>query len=160
MSEHNTRDRQGEALDFAQAITTANIPTLLMVLVQFTGELHWLEEPYRLSRARGLGDNDTGGLSAELQKEIRQAALEAILAWRAGKPVVIPEPASELRLKMLSWAMAEKVPAEYDPIIEAELAASSDNGNNGTHKLPVPDGYQVLIIGAGVSGSNARVSQT
>ena len=152
MSEHKTKDRQEEALDFAQAITTANIPTLLMVLVQFTGELRWLEEPYRLSRARGLGDNDTGGLSAELQQEIRQAALEAILAWRAGKPVAIPEPSSELRLKMLSWAMAEKVPAEYDPIIEAELAASSDNGDNGTYKLPVPDGFEVLIIGAGVSG--------
>ena len=71
-----------EAQEFAQAITTANIPTLLMVLVQLTGALHWLEEPYRLTRARGMGDNDTGGLSDELQREIRQAALEAILVWR------------------------------------------------------------------------------
>ena len=31
---------------FADAIEVANIPTLLMVLVQLTGELHWLEEPY------------------------------------------------------------------------------------------------------------------
>ena len=152
MREQQTLDRQEEAQEFAQAITTANIPTLLMVLVQLTGALHWLEEPYRLTRARGMGDNDTGGLSDELQREIRQAALEAILAWRAGKPVAIPEPSPELRLRMLSWAMAEQVPAEYDPIIEAELAPVAGNGNNGLHKLPVPDGFAVLIIGAGVSG--------
>ena len=48
--------------------------------------------------------------------------------------------------------MAEQVPAEYDPIIEAELAPVAGNGNNGLHKLPVPDGFAVLIIGAGVSG--------
>jgi 4-hydroxyacetophenone monooxygenase len=147
----------GEAQDFSQAITTANIPTLLMVLVQLTGERHWLEEPYRLARARGMGDNDTGGLSDKLQRKIRQAALEAILAWRAGKPVAIPDPSPDLRLRMLSWAMAEKVPAEYDPIIEAELAPVSGNGNTGPHKLPVPDGFEVLIIGAGVSGMCAAI---
>ena len=124
MSEQTTTNSQveaGEAQDFAEAITTANIPTLLMVLVQLTGELRWLELPYRPNRARGMDDNETGGLPDEIQAEVRQAALEAILAWRAGKPVAIPEPSSELRLKMLSWAMAEHVPAEYDPIIEAEL---------------------------------------
>ena len=147
MSEQNT-----EAQDFTQAIATANIPTLLMVLVQLTGEMHWLEEPYRPSRARGMDDNETGGLPDTIQADIRQAALEAILAWRAGKPVAIPEPSAELRLKMLSWAMSEKVPAAYDPIIEAELAPLSDDFGSSGPKLPVPDGFEVLIIGAGVSG--------
>ena len=31
---------------FFDAIEVANIPTLLMVLVQLTGELEWLEDPY------------------------------------------------------------------------------------------------------------------
>jgi hypothetical protein len=34
MSKQNTTDHLGEAQDFAEAITTANVPTLLMVLVQ------------------------------------------------------------------------------------------------------------------------------
>ena len=159
MSEQTTTNSQveaGEAQDFAEAITTANIPTLLMVLVQLTGELRWLELPYRPNRARGMDDNETGGLPEEIQAEVRQAALEAILAWRAGKPVAIPEPSSELRLKMLSWAMAEHVPAEYDPIIEAELFPELDEvssqNSNGEPQLSVPDGFEVLIIGAGVSG--------
>lgn len=150
MSEQMTPISQGEAQDFAEAITTANVPTLLMVLVQLTGDLGWLEEPYRISRARGMDDNETGGLPDAIQAEIREAAREAILAWRAGKPVAIPEPSSELRLKMLSWAVAEHVPTEYDPIIEAELAVLSDDfGGDAPH---VPDGFEVLIIGAGVSG--------
>src|SRR6185437_13122067 len=116
----------------------ANVPTLLMVLVQLTGELRWLEHPYRPSRARGVNDNDTGGLPERVQAEIRAAALEAILAWRAGRPVAIPEPSPELRRKMLSCAMAEEVPSEYDCIIEAELFPERAAK---VEKLPVPEGF-------------------
>ena len=152
MSEHMSLNSHAEAQDFAEAISTANVPTLLMVLVQLTGELRWLEEPYRPSRARGMDDNETGGLPDEIQAEIRQAALAAILAWRAGKPMAIPEPSSELRRRMLSWAMAEQVPTEYDPIIEAELAVLIHDFGGDAPQLSVPDGFEVLIIGAGVSG--------
>ena len=55
MREQQTLDRQEEAQELPKPLTTANIPTLLMVLVQLTGALHWLEEPYRLTRARGMG---------------------------------------------------------------------------------------------------------
>ncbi|SRR5579875_1924329 len=140
---------------FADAVAIANIPTLLMVLVQLTGELRWLEAPYRPSRARGVNDNDTGGLPEPIQSEIRAAALDAILAWRAGKPVAIPEPSPELRRTMLSRAMAEEVPPEYDSIIEVELFPQRALN---VEKLPVPDGFQVLIVGAGVSGLCAAVN--
>src|SRR5271156_2831080 len=113
MQEQDQLNGQNDAKRFAEAIAIANIPTLLMVLVQLTGNLAWLEEPYRPQRARGMGDNDTGGLPEAVQAEIREAALEAILAWRAGRPIVIPEPSSDLRLKMLSCTMSEKVPIEY-----------------------------------------------
>src|SRR4051812_46685345 len=121
MHEHNHTNGHADAQRFAEALTVANIPTLLMVLVQLTGELHWLEEPYRPQRARGMNDNETGGLPEPIQTEVRKAALDAILAWRAGRPVAIPEPSAELRLKMLSWAMAEEVPTEYDCLIAADL---------------------------------------
>jgi 4-hydroxyacetophenone monooxygenase len=154
MHEQNKPSGQDETPRFAEAIAIANIPTLLMVLVQLTGELRWLEEPYRPQRARGMGDNDTGALPEAVQAEIRQAALEAILAWRAGRPVAVPEPTSDLRLKMLSCAMSEKVPVEYDRIIAAELLLEE---RDVIEKLPVPDGFEVLIIGAGVSGLCAAI---
>lgn len=56
----------------------ANIPTLLMVLVQLTGDLRWLEDPYRPTRGRGMNDNDTGGFPERIQAEIRAAALDSI----------------------------------------------------------------------------------
>src|SRR3954471_4317770 len=96
--------RQDEQV-YAEAVAVANIPTLLMVLVQLTGERRWLEPPYRPARARGMSDNDSGGLPEAIQSEIRDAALEAILAWRAGRPVAIPDPSHDLLVEMLSCAM-------------------------------------------------------
>jgi 4-hydroxyacetophenone monooxygenase len=155
MNEPNGAHEQGEALRFAEAIAIANIPVLLMVLVQLTGELRWLEEPYEIRRPRGMSDNDSGELAEPIQAEVRAAALKAILAWRAGRPVAIPEPSQELRLKMLGRAMAERIPTEYDSIIAEELSVAS---NGATEKLPVPDGFEVLIIGAGVSGLCAALN--
>jgi 4-hydroxyacetophenone monooxygenase len=155
MHDGNGAHGQGEAQPFAEAVAIANIPTLLMVLVQLTGDLRWLEEPYRPTRGRGMNDNDSGGLPERIQAEIRAAALNAILAWRAGRPIAIPEPSAELRLKMLSRAMAEEVPAEYDCIIAAELFAAPDEA---LEKLPIPKGFEVLIIGAGVSGLCAAIN--
>jgi 4-hydroxyacetophenone monooxygenase len=155
MHEGNGAQGQGEEQRFAEAVAIANIPTLLMVLVQLTGDLRWLEQPYRPTRGRGMNDNDTGGLPERIQAEVRAAALKAILAWRAGRPTAIPEPSAELRLKMLSRAMAEEVPAEYDSIIAAELFAAPDEA---AEKLPIPKGFEVLIIGAGVSGLCAAIN--
>jgi 4-hydroxyacetophenone monooxygenase len=60
-------------------VALANIPNLLMALVQLTGERRWMEEPYRPSRGRGMSDNDRGGLPEARQLESREAALEAML---------------------------------------------------------------------------------
>ncbi|MPY91864.1 MAG: FAD-dependent oxidoreductase [Acidimicrobiia bacterium] len=133
---------------FTDAVASANIPTLLMVLVQLTGELHWLEEPYRPKRQSGMGDNDSGGLAPEHQAEVRDAALEAILAWRAGRPVAISEPSEELLVKMLSVAMGERVPEEYGSFTAAQLGTKSLLAE----PIAVPEGFKVLVIGAGVSG--------
>ena len=138
----------------ADAIALANIPSLLMVLVQLTGELHWLEEPFRPTRARGATDHDSGGLALAEQGIVRRAALAAILAWRAGRPVAIPVPDAALRRRMLSVAMAEDIPADYDGIIAAELPCAADEEHQA---LQVPDGFQAVIIGAGVSGLCAAV---
>jgi 4-hydroxyacetophenone monooxygenase len=155
MAEQNGDRGHAEAQRFAEAIEIANIPVLLMMLVQLTGDLHWLDDKYRTRRARGMNDNDTGGHPNAMVAEIRAAALEAIVAWRAGRPVAIPEPSQELRLKMLSVAMGEEILDEYDSIIAEELSSVLDRA---AEKLPVPDGFGVLIIGAGVSGLCAAVN--
>jgi len=63
-------DNGGRQVDrdlVAQGIDEGNIPSLLMVLVQLTGDRRWLAEPYAPHRARGLDDNDDGGLTEAIQ---------------------------------------------------------------------------------------------
>ncbi len=145
-------DTQAQA--FADAIAIANIPTLLMVLVQLTGDLRWLEEPFRPTRGAGVTDHDTGGLGVAEQGIVRSAALDAILAWRGGRPVAIPEPEPALRQKMLSVATGDAIPADYDGIITAELPLARHEQHE---RLAVPEGFEALIIGAGVSGMCAAI---
>ena len=147
--------RADEQQIIAEGVAIANIPVLLLVLVQLTGEMRWLEPPYRVRRIRGMGDNDSGRLPEEIQAEIRDAALEAILAWRNGRPVAIPDPSPELLARMLSWSMGEDVDISFGPLMRAQygfdnlLAEPIEN---------VPDGFSVLIIGAGMHGICAAVN--
>ena len=134
-------------------IANANIPALLMVLYQMTGEATWLQEPFAPGRSPGLDDNDSGQLPDEVQAQIRTAAEEAIEAWLAGKPLAIERP-SNLRLaEMLSVAMTEHVPEEYGDIVAAgmgydlEPTAEAANAADKT----------AIVIGGGVSGICAGI---
>lgn len=133
----------------AEAVAIANIPTLLMGLVQMTGDRSWLEKPYRPKRGRGVGDNDSGGLSEEIQQEIRDAAVEAIVAWKQGKPLALPEPSNAELVEMLSAAMGEPVPEEYGEFTAAQLGQRAMLWDQ---KIPVPEGFKVIVVGAGASG--------
>ena len=137
----------------ADAVAHANIPTLLMVLVQLTGDERWLGERYRVQRAGGMGDNDTGGLDPAAQQEIRSAALDAIRAWQGGQPVALPQPAQELLVRMLSHAMGEPIPEEYGEFTAAQLRHDPTVAEpiTGHHDL------NALIVGAGASGLCAAV---
>jgi 4-hydroxyacetophenone monooxygenase len=140
---------------FNEAVAIANIPTLLMVLVQLTGESRWLEPPYTPTRQTGMGDNDSGGLDPRHQQEVREAALEAILAWRSGRAPAVPEPSEDLLVRMLSVAMAEHVPDEYGAFTAAQLGQLP---MLDPKPIPAPEGFKVLIIGAGVSGLCAGIN--
>jgi 4-hydroxyacetophenone monooxygenase len=135
-----------------QGVEQANIPTLLMVLVQLTGDEKWLAEPYVPRRARGLDDNDSGNLPLKIQKEIRSAASEAIAGWARGVPAALPRPGRALLARMLSVAMVEEVPEQYGDIIAAAMKLDEE-----PPKARAPAHTQAIIIGAGVSGICAAI---
>lgn len=134
---------------YADGIAVANVPTLLMVLVQLTGDRRWLYPPYRPTRTRGLGDHDSGGLSEAIQNEIRTSALSAIWAWSGGVPPALAHPTDAELVEMMSVCMGETVPDEYGPMITAELGLTRSVNQDAARP---PTGFQVLIIGAGISG--------
>ena len=140
----------GDEARLRAAIELANVPILLPVLVQLTGDERWVAAPYLPKRNRGLDDNPSGGLPEEVQAEIRDAALRAIRDWRAGKPVALPEPAPELMVRMLSVVMGEEIPPEYGPMLAHEAAIATDP--QVEEPVAVPPGFRVLIVGGGISG--------
>lgn len=144
-----------DAIDIGKlraGVDEGNIPSLLMCLVQMTGDEKWLHEPYAPKRGRGLDDNDSGGLPDEIQQQIRDAAFNAILAWLDGAPLALPRPDKNFLANMLGVAMAEPVPAEYGDVLEAALNLS------GPAPAPkAPRAFEAIVIGAGVSGICAAI---
>ena len=136
------------------AVAIANVPTLLMVVFQFTGDEKWLNEPYLPTRGKGLGDHDSGGLPPAIQGEIRAAAADAILLLQAGEKPAIVRPSDELTAHMMSVCMGEPVSDAYGPMLSSEIARRIDPALPEL-RMPtvgVPEGYKVIVIGVGIAG--------
>jgi 4-hydroxyacetophenone monooxygenase len=132
-----------------EGMTFANIPTLLPMLFQLTGDPRWRSARYQPKRASGTDDNDSGGLPSELQLEIRAAAFDAIVAWHGGRPLAVPEPSNELAGELLSMSVAEPIPDEYGEFTAAQLGSVEPPLMD---RFELPPGWNVLIVGAGLSG--------
>lgn len=143
-----------------EAVDNANIPTLIATLVQLTGSYEWLTERYRPERARGLTEDDGGGLLPEVQQEIRTAATSAIRGWLDGKPVALPHLTPQQALEILRFTVGEEVPPEYAAYIQAEVTtmAPPEQDESTAESAPTLAGLTVGIIGAGVSGIAAAIA--
>lgn len=140
------------------AVAVANLPALLMVLHQLTGDKRWLRDPYRPTRTKGMSDHDSGGLSEKVQDLVRAAAVEAILAWSHGAPVAVEAPRGQLLTEMMSTCMGEPVPDEHELMMAEEMGfAEPQPVDLGTGDRRDDVDFAVVIIGAGVSGLMAAL---
>lgn len=148
--------------NFEQQVTVgvaqANVPTLLMVLVQLTGDLAWLEPPFKVRRVQGIDENDTGQLSDEAIQKVRQAATDAIIKWHRTGEIAITNPDEELLMRMMAGAMGEKVAPEYGPMIAFDLDLVTRSAICADPKrVSVPEDFHVAVIGAGAGGICAAI---
>ena len=136
------------------AVAVANVPTLLMVIYQVTGDERWLSSPYLPTRGRGLGDHDDGGLPTRLQAEIRDAACEAIAHLQSGLPPAIALPQPDLVHRMLTVCMGETIRPAYGEMFAFELARRIAPAAPEVQldRPEMPPGFKTIVIGAGVSG--------
>ena len=146
----------------AEALEVANLPTLCCILVHLTGDRGWIEGRFMPSRVRGMDDNDSGGLPAAVQQEIRRAAFAALSDCFAGKIPALPNPSDELLVEMMSVSLGEAVPAAYAPMIRNDLHLPGTSAGPTTigaaeDSAPAPPGFRALIIGAGISGLCAAI---
>jgi 4-hydroxyacetophenone monooxygenase len=136
------------------AVEIANVPALLMVVFQMSGDRKWLQPPYLPTRGQGLTDHDSGGLAPEIQDEIRREAGDAIVALARGVKPAIATPSPQLIVEMMSVFMGEPVAEEYGPMLSAELIRrlKPELPDLTYGHFSAPPGFRVIVIGAGVSG--------
>lgn len=157
---------EDDAAWLQSAVAVANVPTLVCVLVHLTGDERWLGERYRSARLRGLDDNDSGGLTDDVQAEVRSAAAAALREWMAGRTMALPNPTDDQLLRMMSVSLGEQVPRDYGPLVRVDIGLPSGPGGAFTSGAAatsasiapgLPQGFRALIIGAGISGLCAGI---
>jgi 4-hydroxyacetophenone monooxygenase len=131
---------------------SANIPTLLMVTYQVTGDERWLEPPYQPTRTKGLSDHDSGGLPERVQAEIRHAAALAFHHLQEGRPAAIAMPTPEQTSRMLGVCVGESVDDSYGQMFSEEFRRRIGAPDGAGSPAGPPSDFRVLVIGAGVSG--------
>ena len=130
------------------ALDVATLPVLLPALAHLTGDDRWISAEYAPTMPVGLDDHDDGGLPTEVQARIREEAFEALRSWRDGTLTVVDTPSPARIAQMLSFSVAEEVPAAYGRLIGEELGVLPRVSRPKT-----PDsGFHVVIVGAGLSG--------
>jgi 4-hydroxyacetophenone monooxygenase len=139
------------------ALGAANIPTLLMVLVHLTGDMRWLSPRFQCTHVQGLDDNDSGGLPESVQAEVVDAARDALLQWKRGKPPALAAAGQDLLATMMRFSIGEDLPPDYGAIIAAGLGLDPDFALDQREAFNVPAGFRVIVIGAGVAGLCAAI---
>jgi len=155
------------------ALERANLPSLVMVLYQLTGDAAWLEPPFQPTPGRGLTPHDSGGFDEDTAGVIWAAATEAISAWHHGRPTAVPAPGGGELQRLLSLAVGEEVPEEYAALMAGEMGFVVDRPGSGCAAavgvafesagahLPATSGDAkkptVVIVGAGISSIIAAV---
>jgi len=139
--------------ELVENLQAANLPTLLAVVYQLTGEERWLAAPYLPKRSPGMDDLDSGGFDDAIQADIREAAADAIMRWTQGVPIQNPDPDLEHFHRVMEATMGEPVPTVFSEMmreqaghLEAEVAEVPGNPE------ATRPGVRVGVIGAGVSG--------
>ena len=127
-----------------------------MCLAQITGEDHWLQEPYLPRRDTNLFHDETGGLPSAVQDEVRNAARQ-VLQDIANNSSSIPHNIDIERFnRMMNVCVAEDVAPEYAPMLLEELGFVNRDVHWSTPAVS-PNGFKVLIIGAGFAGICAAI---
>ncbi|MBE7637494.1 FAD-dependent oxidoreductase [Sneathiella sp. P13V-1] len=144
--------------DLKHALEDANIPTLLAVIAQITGDASDLTRNMRPSRSlEGLRH-----ISEGQQAEIRQSAFELFRKIRNGDIEVSALPNQDTLHEMLSAYVAEPVGKEYVPMFLEDMGFNNSLETHLNWKNEKPDAEtlndnHVVIIGGGLSGICAAI---
>lgn len=144
-----TRLTLGEAAA-RRAVQAADLRALLMMVFHHTGDPYWLSERFRPARDVRLIAPEDAGLSHDIQRELRDAAVRTLCG--TAKPV-LTDPDDALFLKMMCVCLGEEVPPEYIPMMREQMGLSPLlDAPQRLSAPPSASDVPVLIVGAGESG--------
>jgi 4-hydroxyacetophenone monooxygenase len=143
----------------AAALAEASIPTLMMSLIHLTGDTSLLDGAIR---PQGVYINEYQGYMSEEDKAVvRAQAHEVIRRFRdSGAELPRPPAAADVH-RMMSFLVAQEVPADYVPMMLEELELDGVDRRSDRWGDEVPEAARtalpVLVIGGGMSGVLAAI---
>lgn len=138
-----------------QAVDAGNIPSLIAVAYQLTGDSRWLTDRYRPTRSRGMDDNQSGGLPADVQAEIRAGVVEAVLGDPSNSHSQADLLDNDQLMNVVEFVMGESVPKEFGPMLSEVMGLTS--GEPRRPSSPGDAKLSAIVIGAGIAGMLASV---
>ncbi len=139
------------------ALNDANIPTLMMVIMQLTGDYSMLDGEIRPARDAMIFGEGTRAMTEEQMAEIRERAFIELKAFRGAGRELPPIPDAQTLSRMLTFCMGEEVSEEYVPLVMDEMDLAGTSGKGTVLPTDVTQDFRVLIIGAGISGLCAAI---
>ncbi len=141
----------------AEALKDASIPTLMLSMIHMSGDTALLDGSIR---PMGVYLNEVQGYMSEEDKAaIREQALEVIKRYRDNgcQPVRIDD--HETIRRMMSFLVAEEVPADYVPMMLEEMELDGDARQIDWSEIPAEQraDFHVTVVGGGMSGVLAGI---
>jgi len=143
------------------ALLDINLPTLLVVMTHFVGDDRFLTERYQpkpIEIPEGeLFPDDSGGYTAEIAAEIREAAFNMIVQMRDEGYSLPPAPDLERMKRWMEFSTATPIEDSYcRMLLEETRFVDRDEQWRGEIKQAMAASadvdFSVLIVGAGMSG--------
>lgn len=145
--------------ELKDAISCANLPTLLLVMNQLSGDDKWLSAPYQPSPIPPeLFAVDTGGFDEATAADIRAQAVDLLRPFVDKVEGLPPIPPIKQLNKMMSVSVAESLPMEHTTMYLEEMGfVDRDAQWRDKPSDACLNSFMVTIIGAGMSGLCAAV---
>ncbi len=154
-------DIPGDDNELRAALNDVNLPTLLVVMTQFTGDDRWLSDRFRPAPIAvpegGLFPDDTGNYSSDIAAEIRAGAFELIRRLRDEGGTMPPTPDVNQMRRLMEFSTAEPLEDEFCAMLleETNFVNRDNTWKPELEKLtggsPV-ENFSVIVVGAGMSG--------
>lgn len=142
-----------ETAELKQALAEANLPSLLMVYVQYTQDEAYLERfaPY----LRSIYTTDAPAIPEELAADLRSRLFDLLTAPQRPEERELPR---ELVRRMMSVGVGEEVDEQLIPVLYDQMGFDRIPPRREWPGRPKPPaGFKVLVVGAGMCGIAAGI---